>query len=63
MDNDDEVRDRATYFKAILEQHEASLNSGQERIAAAAALTAPLPLSPLFLCCCRRTYLLQKDAL
>ena len=27
MDNDDEVRDRATYFKAILEQHEASLNS------------------------------------
>jgi len=27
MDADDEVRDRATYFKAILEQHEASLNS------------------------------------
>jgi len=27
MDSDDEVRDRATYFKAILEQHEASLNS------------------------------------
>merc|ERR1711971_707490 len=27
MDADDEVRDRATYFRAILEQHEASLNS------------------------------------
>merc|ERR1712227_982440 len=27
MDADDEVRDRATYFKAMLEQHEASLNS------------------------------------
>jgi len=27
MDSDDEVRDRATYFKAVLEQHEASLNS------------------------------------
>ena len=27
MDSDDEVRDRATYFKAILEQHEAALNS------------------------------------
>ena len=27
MDADDEVRDRATYFKAILEQHETSLNS------------------------------------
>merc|ERR1712121_190280 len=27
MDSDDEVRDRATYFKPILEQHEASLNS------------------------------------
>merc|ERR1712096_213292 len=27
MDADDEVRDRATYFKAILEQHEATLNS------------------------------------
>jgi len=27
MDSDDEVRDRATYFKAILEQQETSLNS------------------------------------
>merc|ERR550534_656031 len=27
MDADDEVRDRATYFRAVLEQHEASLNS------------------------------------
>ena len=27
MDADDEVRDRATYFKAVLEQHEAALNS------------------------------------
>merc|ERR1712002_1038140 len=27
MDADDEVRDRATYFRAILVQHEASLNS------------------------------------
>ena len=27
MDSDDEVRDRATYFKAILEQQQASLNN------------------------------------
>jgi len=27
MDNDDEVRDRATYFKAILEQQQQNLNS------------------------------------
>ena len=45
-------------------RHEASLNSGQERIAAA-LLTVPLfsPLLLSLLCCCRRTYLLQKDAL
>ncbi len=27
MDNDDEVRDRATYFRAILDKQEAALNS------------------------------------
>ena len=27
MDSDDEVRDRATYFKSILEQQSAKLNS------------------------------------
>ena len=27
LDGDDEVRDRATYFKAILDQHQANLNS------------------------------------
>ena len=27
MASDNEVRDRATYFKAILEQHKASLNN------------------------------------
>ena len=27
MDSDDEVRDRATYFKTILDQHQANLNS------------------------------------
>ena len=27
IDNDDEVRDRATYFRAILDKQEAALNS------------------------------------